>query len=55
MSEKKDISRQRLADFLAARLRARADSQPESPRSGNQPSSITSSRPDDQPTPNTDT
>ena len=45
MSEKKDISRQRLADFLAARLRARADSQPESQRSSNQPTSITSSRP----------
>jgi hypothetical protein len=54
VSEKKDISRQRLADFLAARLRARADSQPESQPSRAELSSITSSRPDEHATPTTE-
>ena len=48
MSEHKDISRQRLADFLAARLRARVDSQPDSQRTRNESSSMySSSRPDE--------
>jgi hypothetical protein len=53
VSEEKDISRQRLADFLAARLRARADSDPESQRSRNESSSIGITRPDEHATPST--
>jgi hypothetical protein len=47
MSENKDISRQRLADFLAARLRARSDSQSEPQRPRNESISIASSHPDE--------
>jgi hypothetical protein len=54
VSEKKDISRQRLADFLAARLRARANPESESQRSRNESSSMTMSRPDEHATPATE-
>ena len=54
VSEKKDISRQRLADFLAARLRARADSENENQRSRNESSSMAMSRPDEHATPATE-
>ena len=54
VSESKDISRQRLADFLAARLRARAVAQPEQQRTRTESSAITSSHPDEHVTPVSD-
>ncbi len=46
MNEAKDISRQRLADFLAARLRARDQEKPE-PREPVEPRSISPTIVDD--------
>jgi hypothetical protein len=54
MSETKDISRQRLADFLAARLRARTESQSEPQRPRNESNSLASSRPDERTRPATE-
>jgi hypothetical protein len=53
MSETKDISRKRLADFLAARLRARVVAQTESQRRRGETSSIASSQPEERPAPAT--
>lgn len=56
MSESQEISRQRLADFLAARLRARARANSDAPASPNEPKSIKAAgtRPDDTTKPVTD-
>ena len=54
MSENKDISRQRLADFLAARLRARTESQSEPQRARNESNSLAQSRPDESARPATE-
>jgi hypothetical protein len=54
VSEGKDISRQRLADFLAARLRARGLCQPESQRTRADSSAVISARPEEDRTPSAD-
>jgi hypothetical protein len=51
MSEKKDISRRRLADFLAARLRARLAEQNEAQGHCSESKAVSSPRPDERATP----
>jgi len=52
MSETKDISRKRLAEFFAARLRARVVDPTKTPRPrGGESGSIASSRPEQRATP----
>jgi hypothetical protein len=51
MSETKDISRKRLADFLAARLRARMVNQTKTQQPRTESATITSSRTEQRVTP----
>jgi len=47
MTERKDISKQRLSDFLAARLRARGIDKSQAPRAGHDSTTITTNRPEE--------
>ncbi len=47
MTERKDISKQRLSDFLAARLRARGIHKSQAPRARHDSTPIPSKRPEE--------